>query len=115
MATKQIVKSSKKKSAPAIPDARKLPLINADVPSAYANNVEIMTAGSVDVRIAFNEILVDRGGMTLARKANIVLSTPIFLEALQIFNRVARDIIARSAPQASAPTGITVGNGKESV
>ena len=61
------------------------PLNIQEVPSSYVNNVEVLGMNHVDVRIAFNEILVEKGVVTeVKRRSNLVMSVPTFLNMVQI-------------------------------
>jgi len=75
----------------------------ADVPSVYANNVQILGAGNFDVRIAFNEVSTEDGGksVTVLRRANLVMSVPHFLAMVKLLNTQADAIIAAQELQPS--------------
>ena len=77
------------------------PLNIQEVPSNYVNNVEVLGMNHIDVRIAFNEILVEKGAVTeVKRRSNLVMSVPTFLSMVQILMANANSL--REAHQRSA-------------
>jgi len=61
----------------------------------YANNLEIATS-SIDVRLLFNEIIMERGNIAVERRANVVMSIDHFRAMMQV--------LARSQPAQDAKT-----------
>lgn len=84
------------------------PINPLGVRSVYANNLEV-GASAVDVRLTFNEIIVDHG-ITVERRANIV--TPVahfgmmmqvlsqFSEKLRVQMKAAEEAAAKAATKA---------------
>jgi len=77
-----------------------------EVPSVYANTIEILSMNYIDVRIAFNEVIIETGNRPIVkRRANIVMPTPAFMVALQAVNfnaQVLAASIQKQADQAQA-------------
>lgn len=82
------------------------------VPSAYVNQAEVLTAGPIDVRLAFNEILVDHHvAPKMVRRANLVMSQTTFLNLVQLLTTVAarmRNNASAATPKALLPTDLAV-------
>ena len=79
------------------------PASNAsEVPSVYANTIEMLSMNHIDVRIAFNEVLFESGNkpMTL-RRANVVMPVPAFMMMVQILSANAQNLIAMGPQQAA--------------
>ena len=68
------------------------------IKSIYANNVEL-NASNVDVRMMFNEIIVDHANaITVERRANVVMSMQHFF----LFKQVLDQFAAKLADQMKA-------------
>jgi hypothetical protein len=71
------------------PPAGTLPIPPAsnveNVPSVYINSAEVLSMNQIDVRIAFNEIVVEgKDDIANVRRANIVMSVPHFIALAQM-------------------------------
>jgi len=86
----------KKDSAPKLAQLQIPQTVNIEnVPSTYCNNLEVLAGGMLDVRIGFNEILVERGQprrVAVIRRANIVMSYPHFKSMVELLNNTLKQI-----------------------
>ena len=74
----------------------------ADVPSVYANIIEMLSLNHIDVRFAFDEVIVESGNKaTNYRRANVVMSVPAFLTMVQIL-QVAAQRVMEMGPESAA-------------
>ncbi|HVW86310.1 MAG TPA: hypothetical protein VHB50_16600 [Bryobacteraceae bacterium] len=72
-----------------------------EVPSVYANTIEMLSMNHIDVRIAFNEVVVETGNAVRnVRRANVVMPVPSFLNLVQIVTANAERLMAASRQQA---------------
>lgn len=55
------------------------------VKSVYSNNMDV-TAGPLDVRLDFHEILPDQGKLVRERRASVVMSVPHFRAMMKLLN-----------------------------
>lgn len=71
-----------------------------EVPSTYANTIEILSMNHIDVRIAFNEVIIETGNKPIVkRRANIVMPTHGFMMALQVLNFNTQNLAASMQKQ----------------
>lgn len=71
-----------------------------EVPSTYANTIEILSMNHIDVRIAFNEVIIETGNQPIVkRRANIVMPTHGFMMALQVLNFNTQNLAASMQKQ----------------
>ena len=96
-------RSEKKSPAKSVTSVNIPPPANAaDVPSTYANMIEMLSANHIDVRFAFNEVAVDTGNVARSiRRANIVMPTAAFMTMMQILNGNLRVLLAKVPQQAA--------------
>jgi len=72
-----------------------------DVPSVYANSVELLSMNWIDARIAFNEIVVETGNnVRVQRRANIVMPAAAFKTMVQVLMVNAARLAASEKQQA---------------
>jgi len=72
-----------------------------DVPSTYANSIELLSMNGIDVRIAFNEIVIETGNKIRAeRRANIVMPTAAFNTMVQVLVINAANLAGAEQQQA---------------
>jgi len=72
-----------------------------DVPSAYANSIELLSMNWIDVRIAFNEIIVETGNnVRVQRRANVVMPVAAFKTMVQVLIANAARLAASEQQQA---------------
>ncbi len=83
-----------------MPKPRRSPVSKAAIPaplppatnplnigSVYVNNVQLASANIFDVRILFNEVVIEEGKrVTVERRANIVMSVSEFMALVQLLN-----------------------------
>src|SRR4051812_29576129 len=102
--TKTVAVRSKGRAKPAPVETEEIAENKDEVPSAYVNHIQVLTAGLIDVRLGFNEIIVDNGSpMRLLRRANIVVSTTTFLNLVSLLNGVAKRIHENSTNGSERP------------
>jgi hypothetical protein len=77
--------------AEASPEAVPVPINPDGIRSVYANNMEVILS-SMDARLTFNEIISERGVMTIERRANIVTPLPHLLAIVQALNGAVSQI-----------------------
>ena len=78
-----------------------------EVPGVYANTVEILSMNYIDVRIAFNEVVVETGNqLRVERRANVVMPVPAFMMIVQVLNANARVLAASQQKQAEQAQGL---------
>jgi hypothetical protein len=85
------------------------PAQNVDsVPSVYINNMEMLSMNSIDVRIAFNEVVTESGPsgggvptLSRIRRASIVMSPQHFIAMLQMLNLNAQSLMAGQQDEAA--------------
>jgi len=73
----------------------------ADVPSTYANTIQVLSMNHIDVRLAFNEVVIEEGKkISVVRRANIVMPTPAFLMNVQLLVANAQNLVKNQNKQA---------------
>ena len=79
-----------------------------NVGSVYCNNLEVLGGGLLDVRLAFNEILIERNPRRVAviRRANVVMSYPHFKAMVEVLNNTLSQIEAAATNEQRAMTGM---------
>ena len=71
-----------------------------EVPSIYANTIELLSMNHIDVRMAFNEVIIETGNRpTVKRRANIVMPMQAFMLMLQALNANAQVLAASQQKQ----------------
>lgn len=102
MATKK--KSASRKeliSGTPVPIEIPRPSNGAEVPSTYVNNFEILSMNHIDVRIAFNEIVIEGADrLSSMRRANLVMPVPIFMALTALLSANARNLAIVGPQQA---------------
>jgi hypothetical protein len=74
----------------------------AEVPSVYSNAIELLSGNHIDVRLAFNEVVIESGNrLTTVRRANVVMSVPAFMTMVQVLSANAQ-VLAAAIPQQQA-------------
>ncbi len=85
------------KRKPESPQPQNLPLVeNADaIPSVYSNSVEVLSMNLVDVRLAFNEVVIESGNrFRVLRRANVVLPKAAFTTMMRVLELNAKNLEA---------------------
>jgi hypothetical protein len=62
------------------------------IPSVYTNNVQF-SLSPIDVRLLFNEIIMDQGGPRAERRANVVMSIEHFKAFAEVINSGLRQAL----------------------
>ena len=79
------------------------PFNETDVPSIYSNAFQLLSMNFIDVRIAFNEIIVDSGSKPrVQRRANIVMPVASFLTMVRMLSVNAQHLQADQERQSRA-------------
>ncbi len=95
--------ATKKKSENAVVKNMEIPaaLNIADVPSVYSNGFELLSMNHIDIRLGFNEVLIDSGNQVKTlRRANVVMPIPAFMIMLQLLNANAKMLMEVGQQQA---------------
>ena len=72
-----------------------------DVPSVYSNVIEILSMNWIDVRIAFNEVVIETGNQVrVERRANVVMPVAAFMTMVQLLAANAQNLAASQQQQA---------------
>lgn len=87
----------------------------AEVPSTYVNGVQVLGVSAFDVRLGFNEVLIEDGmKLTCMRRANVVMSPSHFEAMVQVLEGVLAVIRKNQAAiqsESTTPKGPPAVNG----